>query len=152
MDKATLTKRYLTAAAAAGGIIAAIVFYTLIVEFLKHRGYTPPLVPPAAYVLKFALYLTGASALAALKLAGRAEAVKKPTPGETILLLTRLALLRAAVCELPAVSGLILFILTGYYWDFYLLAAFALVLELANFPRPGAWEERLRSDFGQLPE
>ena len=152
MNRTELKKRYIAAAAASGGIITAIVLYTVAAELLRHLGFRPAITPPAAYALKYALYLLGVSAIAALKLAGRALDKKLQSPQETAALLTRLAITRAAICEMPAISGLVLFILTGYYADFYLLIVFSVGLEIYHFPRFPQWEERLRSDFGQLPE
>ena len=152
MNRTELRKKYLAAAITTGGIITAIFGYTVVVEALRHFNHKPPIAPPAAYALKYVFYIMGVSALAALKLAARVLDVKKPPPAETAALLTKLAITRAAVCELPAVSGLILFILTGYYADFYLLAVFALGLEIYHFPKLSAWEERVRGDFGQLTD
>lgn len=150
MNSGNIKKAYLAAAAAAGGIIAAIVFYTVVVEILRAKSYAAPVQPPAAYALKYAFYLLGASALLVLKFAGRPFEEKKAAPEEAVKALTRLAVLRAAVCELPAIAGLVLFLLTRYYLDFYMLALFSLALEIYHFPRLQAWEEKLRGDFGQL--
>ena len=152
MDKPLLKKKYLAAAAVCAGIITGIVLYTVVVEMLRHAGRVPPVSGPASFILKYFFYILGASAIVALKAVLPRLDVKKPTQEETAGLLMLLAILRAAVCELPAVSGLILFILTGYYRDFYLLALFSIALEIFYFPRLGAWEERLRGDFGQLPD
>jgi hypothetical protein len=150
MNRELLGKAYLAAAVTAGGIMAAIVMYALVVEALRLMGHTPPLAAPAAYFAKYAFYVAGAAALLGLKLAGARLGGRKASPEETIKSLTTLAIIRAAVCEVPAVCGLILFILTGYRMDFYLLAAFSAGLELYHFPRLRLWEERLREDFGQL--
>lgn len=152
VTRTELRKKYLAAAVVSGGIIAAIFFYTVVVEALRHFNHQPLIAPPAAYALKFAFYILGVSALAVLKFTARAAGTKMETPQATAQLLTKFAITRAAICELPAVSGLILFILTGGYADFYLLAVFSLGLEFYNFPRLSAWEERLRGDFGQLAE
>lgn len=149
MDKDLLKKSYYAAALAAAGITAALAVYAVVVELLRHNGFRPPLAPPAAYALKYALYVLGAAAVPLLRLANRFD-VKKPGPVETVRNLVLLALARAALAELPAICGFILFILTGAYADFYLLLAFAAGLELYHFPRLGAWEERLRADFGTL--
>ena len=89
------------------------------------------------------------AALPLLKLAGRFD-VKKAGPEETVRNMVLLAIVRAALSEVPALCGLILFILTGASADFYLLLVFAAGLEIYHFPRLGAWEERLRGDFGQI--
>jgi len=143
-------KAYLAAAVAAAGIIGAIVLYTVVVEFLARTGNKPPLVPPAAYAAKYALYIAGLSALAALKLMTARLGAKMPTPEDTVKALTTLAIVKAGLCEVPALAGLVMFLLTGFRADFYLLVVFSLALEVYHFPRLGQWEERLRGDFGQL--
>lgn len=152
MDRAELTKRYMTAAIAAAGIVSAIVFYTVVVEILAGRGYAAPLRPPAAYALKYGLYILGVSCLALLKLADRFLPPGDGTPDGELRALTKLAMVKAALCELPAVCGLILFLLTGGRADFYMLAVFSLALEIHHFPRLPAWEEKLRGLNGRLPQ
>jgi hypothetical protein len=120
-----------------------------VAEALRYGGFRPPLGPPAAYALKYGLYVLGLAAVPLLQLAGRLD-VKKAGPEETVRSLVLLAIVRAALAECPAVCGFILFVLTGFYADFYLLLAFSAGLEIYHFPRRGAWEERLRGDFGQL--
>lgn len=149
MNAEKLKKAYMAAAVSVGGITGAIVFYTVAAEFLRSQGHNPPLQPPAAVAVKYALYLLAVSTLAVLKHAERNLNSKKATPEETVQALTVLALVRACLCELPAVAGLALFLLTGYRLDFYLLVVFSVGLEIYNFPRLSRWEERLRGDFGQ---
>jgi len=151
MDAEAIKKRYLTAVIAAAGIITAIVIYTVAVEALCRGGYKPPLTPPASYLATYAFYIAATAALMAVRLATRVMDEKKPTLEGTVKLLTKLAIIRAAICEVPAVCGLILFILTGDRRSFYLLIVFAAALEVYYFPRLAAWKERLRGEFGQLP-
>ena len=150
MNAEGLKKTWLAAAAASGGITAAIVLYTVLVEVLAARGYRAPLAQFGAGPFKYAFYALGAMALPAVKLAGRTAAAKLHTPEGTIRALAVSAIARAAAAELPAIAGLLLFLLAGLRADFYMLAVFAVGLELYHFPRLGAWEERLRADFGQL--
>ncbi len=150
MNAEKIKKSYLAAAVSSGGIVSAIVLYTVVVELLFRMGHKPPLVPPAAYAAKYALYIVGAAALAALRLVPAALDTRKATPEEAVKSLTLLAIVKAALCELPAVAGLIMFILTGFRADFYLLIVFSLGLEVYHFPRLQQWEERIRGDFGQL--
>lgn len=150
MDKERLKKAYLSAAIAAAGIIAGIVFYTVVVEILNGMGHKPPLQAQAADAAKYALYCLGISALAVLKMAEIKLGGKKETPEATVKALTTLAIVRAALCELPAIAGLLIFLLTGKRLDFYLLVVFSVGLEIYNFPRLAQWEERIRGDFGQL--
>ena len=150
MDKDLLKKSYTAAALAAAGITTAILVYAVAAEALRRSGFRPPLAPPAAYAIKYALYVLGLAAVPLLQLAGRLLDVKKDGPAETVRNLVLLAIIRAALSEVPALCGLILFILTGARADFYLLLVFALGLELYHFPRLGAWEERIRGEFGLL--
>lgn len=152
MDKAAIQKYYQRAAIAAGGIIAALVLYPVIVEFLSRSGYKAPLTATAAYTLKYALYILATSALVILKFTGRSAAEVRANAMEAVTALTKTAIIRAAICELPAACGLALFILTGSRGDFYMLLIFAIALEIYHFPRLHVWEERLRSDLGQLPQ
>lgn len=148
MDRKKLKKSWQAAALAAAGIIGGIFFYTVIVELLNKTGYKPPLQAADAGGAKYALYFLALSGLAVLKMAGLKLGGKKGNPEETIKALTTLAIVRAALCELPAVAGLLIFLLTGGRSDFYLLIIFALALEIYNFPRLAQWEERIRGDFG----
>lgn len=150
MNEGTLKRSYRGAALAAGGIVSAIVLYTVAVELLRAHGYAGALKPPASYAVKYALYIMGASALVALKFAGAVTARRRATPEETLKALTVDAIIKAALCETPAIAGLVMFLLTGYRADFYMLVVFALGLEIYHFPRIGAWRERIRGDFGQL--
>jgi len=55
------------------------------------------------------------------------------------------ALVTAALAEVPALVGLVRFVLTGRSWDFYLLAAWSLLLQLVHFPRRERWAEAARA-------
>lgn len=149
MDRTEIKRAYIASAAVAGGIVAAIVLYTVIVEVLVKMGHTPVLAPPASYAVKYALYLISVSAPFTLKFLEARLGGRKSSAGEALSALRGLAIVKAAVCELPAVAGLILFLLTGYRADFYMLAVFALALEIWHFPRLSRWEERLRGGFGR---
>ncbi len=149
MNDQQLRKSYLAAVVAAAGIIVAIVFYAVLVELLRHLGHKPALVPPGAYAAKYALYLLSAVSVFLIKPAAARLAGTQSSPEAAVKALTAQAIITAALCELPAVCGLILFLLTGYRADFYLLLVFSAGLEIYHFPRLARWEERLRSDFSR---
>jgi hypothetical protein len=150
VNRELLKKSYLAAAISSAGIIGAIVFYAVIAELLRHIGHKPPLAPPASYAVKYGLYIIAVSSVFVINLVSARLSGAKPTPEETIKNMTAQAIIKAALCELPAVSGLILVMLTGLRTDFYLLLVFSVGLEIYHFPRLAQWEERLRTDFGQL--
>lgn len=149
MKPEEIRQAYTVSAVVAAAIVGAIVFYTVIVEVLLRMGHSPFIAPPAAYAVKYAVYFISVSTLFTLKFIESRFGGKMNSPEETLSALRGLAIVKAAVCELPAVGGLILFLLTGYRADFYLLAVFALALEIWHFPRLPRWEERLRGEFGQ---
>ncbi|MDD2804132.1 MAG: hypothetical protein PHV33_01135 [Elusimicrobiales bacterium] len=146
MDKAKLGKAYFTAAVVSAGIFGAVFLYAVVGEMLRHFGHKPPLQPPAAYAVKYALYLLSASSLLIVRLAAAKFSERKPTPEATLKALTTGAIVTAAACEVPGVSALVLLLLTGSYPDFYLLLAFSAALEVYHFPRLPLWEERLRGE------
>jgi hypothetical protein len=145
-----LKKAYVNAALMNAAIIGAIILFTVTVEALTRLGYKAPLSAAPAAAVKYALYVAGLSSVMVLKLAGARLGGKKATPEETVKALLVQAAVKAAACELPAISGLVMFILTGCRADFYLLVVFSLALEVYHFPRLARWEERLRGEFGQL--
>jgi hypothetical protein len=148
MTQAGIKKAYLTAAAVSAAITAVVLLYAVAVEILRAKGYAVPLRPPAAYAVKYALYIAGLSPLLVLKSAAGRFGGEQPSPELTLRYLTAFAILRAAACEVPALAGLLLFLLAGCRADFYVLAVFSLGLEIYNFPKLAAWEDRLRGDFG----
>lgn len=151
MNAELLKKSYMAAAVAAAGIIGAIVLYAVIAELLRHIGHKPPLAPPASYAVKYGLYIIAVSSVFVVKhVNARLASVRKGTREELLKAMTAQAIITAALCELPAIAGLILFILTGLRADLYMLIVFSIGLEIYHFPRLAQWEERIRMDFGQL--
>ena len=59
--------------------------------------------------------------------------------------LFRLALITAALCEVPALLGLLLFFLAGSIRDFYQLAGLSFILVFLHFPRYGNWEAWIKN-------
>lgn len=151
MTRELLKRSYLAAALSAAGIVGAIVLYAVVVEILARAGHRPPLQPPAAYAVKYAVYILSIASVFAVRFAAAGLDAPRATPEAAVKALTARAIVTAALCEVPAVAGLILFLLTGYKADFYLLLVFSAGLEVYHFPRLAAWEEKLRTDFGQLP-
>jgi len=59
--------------------------------------------------------------------------------------LSRSALITAALCEVPALLGLLLFLLAGSIRDFYQLAGLSFILVFLHFPRYGNWESWIKN-------
>jgi len=54
--------------------------------------------------------------------------------------LFQISVLTSAVCEIPAILGLVMALLTGQRQDFYFLVGLAFILFLLHFPRRSRWE------------
>lgn len=59
--------------------------------------------------------------------------------------LQKMSVLTAALCEVPAIFGLVLFFLSGLIKDFYVLCAISCVLFALFFPRLANWEAWMAS-------
>ena len=66
------------------------------------------------------------------------------SPGDdarvTILKLSRAAIVTLSLSEVPAILGLVLFLLAGLNRDFYALLVVSLFLVFMYFPRLGSWQ------------
>lgn len=145
MKKEDLRKAWLAAAVISGAIISAIFVYALVVEAISRMmSFKPLLTGTAATAVRYAFYIAGAGAIFALKFIRPAMEAKGGTAPEMAQALVKQAGVSAALCEVPAFLGLMLFFLAGGYWDFYLLAVFSTVMEIAYFPKCPAWEEKMR--------
>ncbi len=65
--------------------------------------------------------------------------------------LFRSALITAALCEVPALLGLLFFLLAGSIRDFYQLAGLSFILVFLHFPRYGNWETWIKNTEKSIP-
>ncbi|MDH4217249.1 MAG: hypothetical protein OEZ52_11025 [Candidatus Aminicenantes bacterium] len=73
---------------------------------------------------------------------------KRMTSGEERILighLNRASVISSALCEVPAVLGVVLFFIIGTARDFYVLLFVSLVLFVLYFPRYANWEEWIKT-------
>jgi len=154
MTEGTITaddikKAHTPAAIVAGALILACAGYGAAALLLKRLNIEAPVKPPAAYALKYAFYLASAAAFAASRFF--AAPGGGASPRDALRNMTKRSIVRSALAEIPALSGLTLFALTGFYADFLLMLAFSLALEAAYFPRLQAWRDRLNGEFPVAP-
>ncbi|MDA8130031.1 MAG: hypothetical protein M0011_00860 [Elusimicrobia bacterium] len=150
MDKERIKSVYLPAAAAAGGMTLSVLAYGAAAFFLARSGYRPALAGQAAATVCYVLYALAAGPLLLIKpLAARLEAARE-TPEGTAKGLAAAAIVKAALCEVPAVSGLLLFLLAGKYGEAFFFMAFSLALGAFNFPKLPEWEEKLGTAAGRV--
>jgi hypothetical protein len=149
MKKEELIKARRTAAMISAAIISAVFLYAAVVEAVsRFAAFSPPVTGTASAVLRYALYFLGVSAVLALRFVRPAmESRRNASPDAAARMLAQ-AVVTSALCEVPALAGFMLFVLTGGYWDFYLLASFSTVMELINFPTYREWEDKIRNGCG----
>jgi len=78
----------------------------------------------------------------------RKAILKHGRPSDLNALLSKLAtvaILTVLVAEIPAILGFLLFLLGGFYKEFYIALAYSVLVILAYFPRVNQWEKSLTS-------
>jgi hypothetical protein len=132
----------------AAAIVASLAVYLAVVEVLKaslrpFRGLAEVAdLQPVRYAV-----FGGAAAVILLILVFRPRLFRR-REGESLasglMRLQGAALLTMVLAEVPAILGLVLFLIGGGSADFYKLLFASLVLAFIHFPRRGAWEEWLK--------
>ena len=64
-----------------------------------------------------------------------------PAPGASVAKLITVAIVTAGLAEIPAILGLVLFMVSGLRADFYALLTLSLALLATWFPRLESWRE-----------
>jgi hypothetical protein len=135
-------------------IIAAVFMYAVILEVLKATLRPMPRLAGGMDVqaVRYVFYGLAVGAVIAVRLVNRGL-LKQDRPGEPLReflhRLSRTAILTSILCEIPAMLGLVLVILTGALRDFYYLLFASLFLAFMYFPRRRTWTEILSQRFPQ---
>lgn len=132
----------------AAAVVASLAIYLALVEVLRSvlkpfRGFggIASLQP-----VRFAAFGAGA-AVVLLILLLRPRLYRRRAGEDTpaaLLRLQKASVLLVVLGEVPAILGLVLFLLSGFARDFYTLLFVSIVLAFIHFPRRGAWEEALK--------
>jgi hypothetical protein len=134
-----------------GTLIAGLFLDALIVELIRSQfkpfgGFLSGL---NLQFLRYVFY--GAAVVAAVITRSTARALTRADPGEDVQnfghRLSRASIITAAVAELPAVLGFVLFFMAGSPRDFYYLLFVSLFLEFMYFPRFKVWQDLIREKF-----
>jgi len=134
-------------------LVASLFLYALMAELVKSQLKPfPGLVSGLRLqILRYLFFGAAVGAVVLVRLAGRT--LHKVTPGEDLHLLiprlSRTTVITSALGELPAVLGFVLFLLTGFSRDFYVLLFVSLFLEFMYFPRLSVWQDLARERFPQ---
>jgi len=144
-DWAGLETAYRNAAIICGAMAASTVLYALVVAVISafqapFWGFAPGAQPS---ILRSALWTTALVEAGLIGLVRRALLARSRSEGAAAQArrLITTAVVTAALAEVPAILGLVLFMLWGLSGDFYALCALSLALGAIYFPRLDGWRE-----------
>lgn len=147
-----LKRIYRTTVVVNAALLASLLVYALMVELIKSQFRPFPglfISGPSIRTLRYVVFGAAIGAVLLTRLGWRA--LLKVKPGEEfrqlISRLSRTAVITATLGELPALFGFVLFLLTGFSRDFYILLFVSLFLEFMYFPRLNVWQELARERF-----
>jgi F0F1-type ATP synthase membrane subunit c/vacuolar-type H+-ATPase subunit K len=144
-NREELKRSYKTASMIGVAIIAGLFVYLIVVEVLRtqlkpFRGFAPI---PEMKTFRYIFY--GLAVLEVLIIRLVQSLLLKRAPGDTAKIavqkLFRTSILTVCLSEVPAILGLVLFLIGGLNKDFYALLAVSLVLVFMYFPRLASWQD-----------
>ncbi|MHB8055036.1 MAG: hypothetical protein ACYDH3_07305 [Candidatus Aminicenantales bacterium] len=133
--------------------IVALAIYLLLEEIIRTRlqpflGFASGSLPTGSRpILRYAFYAAAVAFVLLVRwIHGRRMRRIESTDNPDFILngLSRTSFLALILAEIPAILGLILFLLAGYNRDFYVLLFVSLVLDFMYFPRMKNWEDILQ--------
>jgi hypothetical protein len=143
-----LRRIFRTTSIVSGALVAGLFLDALLVELVssQFRPFAGFLPGPHLPYLRYIFYGAAVGAVVLTRIT--AKTFIKADPGEDIQgfehRLSRASIAAAAVAELPAVLGFVLFLIAGFARDFYCLLFVSLFLEFIYFPRFKAWQDLIR--------
>lgn len=144
-----LKKAYQTSTIVNSAIMASLFIYVIVAEIIKAR-YEPFegfVRDSNLHPLRYSLYALALVQLVVI-IKIRGILLKKDSFNsmeDVIIRLSRASIITSALCEVPAIFGLILFLLGGRSKDFYILLVWSGILFFLYFPRYSNWEKWARS-------
>ncbi len=140
-----LRKPYRTAVIVNAAVIGTLIAYAVIIEIIRKQ-----LAPFQGFVeitnfsaLRYIFYGVAVANIFIIRITG-VSLLRKRNSDEFKLIrlqLLRASVVNAALCEIPAILGFILFLLVGSVRDYYQLAGVSFILVFLHFPRYGKWKE-----------
>ncbi len=137
-----LERAYRTSKIISAAMAGSLLMYVIIVEVLKFREITLNILPtPILDMLRFIFVFLSFAAYFIINFLSNKLLIKKPEASHEELLgkLARANIISMALCELPALFGLVLFLGSGIPREFYLLLILSLILFYIFFPRYSFW-------------
>jgi len=144
-DSLGLETAYRNAAIVCGAMAASTVLYALVVEVISvyqapFEGFAPGAQPSILRSALWTMALVEAGLIGLVRRALLARSRAEGAAAQARRLITT-AVVTAALAEVPAILGLVLFMLSGLRGDFYALLALSLALQAVYFPRLDGWRE-----------
>ena len=136
-------------------VIGIVSIYAITIEIFKNATALKPLLDPqAAMLAKVASFLIAASIFIIIKYISKAKLKKEnnKTPEEFLQNIFFVDMIKAAIFEIPAFIGFILFFLAGAYAEFYALSAFSIIMVILNFPKVEKWNKQLKERLAVIRE
>jgi hypothetical protein len=134
----------------AGAIFASLVVLVIVVEVLRRRTDLPDVPAKGSEVLRIVFYAVAVSMVFFVNLV-HAFMLRTARVDEIGRIAARLAVVTVvmnAMSEIPVILGFVLFVLFGYYTDFYILGFVSLYLLVRHFPYYRQWEKFARNRMG----
>ena len=137
MDKSEeWKKKYFVARLLYMVFVASLFIYALVAEILSGQVQNFPLqMTQSADYTKLRYIFYGVAIIMVVLIRSMRRTLLKKTPLYTAAIIT------AAICEAPAILGLVLLMLSGIKKDFYFLLIISLFLLFMYFPRYSHWEQ-----------
>lgn len=134
-------KRYFVARLLYMAFVASLFIYALMAELLTNQIQNfPSQINIGIDYSKLRYLFYGIAVVMIILLRSLRGTLLKKAPLHATSIIT------AAICESPAILGLVLFMLTGIKRDFYFLLIVSLFLLFMYFPRYSHWQEELKQD------
>jgi len=139
-----LAKACRTAQVIGAQLVGCLVIYAFVLNLLQQTrapfsGYAPGLPHDLLRVICAVLALAGLGLARFLQQSILERAAATPVPA-----LNTAAIVALSLCEVVAIYGFVLFLLTGRASDYYLFAALSAIGFALYFPRREAWDEQAR--------
>jgi len=143
-NQGELRKRYRVAVIIGAAVVASLFVYAVVAEIIKAQ-----VKPFQGFVylynigtLRYLFYAAAVLMVVFMRLL-RAVLLRKTQADDERSLIAKLfraTILTLALCEVPAILGLVYFLLSGISMDFYFLSFVSLFLIFMYFPRYNNWE------------
>jgi len=130
-------------------VIGTLILYALVIEILRRQLAPFEGIPEVSNVtlLRYILYGVAILNIFLIRIMRGLLLRQQRSEGFNLLRLKlfRVSLVTAALCEIPAILGLVLFLLIGSIRDYYQLAGVSFILVFLHFPRYGNWEAWIKN-------